>query len=136
MSIQVTCGYCREDAELVDKSEVHGKGFAGKVWLCRPCKAWVPAHPDSPEHKPIGTLAKSHLRAKRVHALFEFDRVWRLIAGTYAWSENRARQAAYGWLASEMHIHARGCNIHAFDEVRTQIVIDICSAVAAGKVAA
>jgi hypothetical protein len=130
--VTVQCGYCTEDAELVDKREVYQQGFDGKVWLCRPCRAWVPAHKEFP-HRPKGTLAKSLLRAKRLKAYCLFEQVWRGVAARKGWDEDRARSAGYHWLASEMGISATACNISAFDEVRTQIVIDICSAVVEKK---
>lgn len=133
MSVQVVCDYCHEDAELVDKSEVYRQGFGGKVWLCRPCRAWVPAHPDSPVHKPVGRLAKATLRAKRLKAYVLFDQLWRATARLSGWEEHKARHAAYLWLAEEMGITPANCHIGRFDEAATQVVIDICSAVAMRK---
>lgn len=137
MSLQVVCNYCREDAELVEKETVYSQGYGGKVWLCRPCRAWVGADSTSPVFAPLGTLAKSQLRAKRVHALAEFDRVWRLFATKYyGWSGKKARSLTYGWLARQMCIPLHECNIYAFDEVKTQIAIEICKAVQIVQVAA
>ena len=119
------CPYCHEDAELVDKREVYLQGFGGRVWLCKPCRAWVPAHKDPP-HRPMGTLAKSELRAKRLKAYCLFDQMWRGVATRKGWDDNRARSAGYYWLAEQMGIDPKECNISAFDLVKAQVVIDIC----------
>jgi hypothetical protein len=127
MSLRVVCNYCQQDAELVEKLGA----LEQMVWLCRPCKAWVPAQRNS---LPFGILAKSRLRQKRTHALYEFDRVRKLFVARYGWS--KAHRMTRGWVALEMGIHEAQFNIYAFDEVRTQIVIEICRAVQIVRVAA
>lgn len=132
MSIRVVCNYCRGDAELVDKCE----GYGGKVWLCRPCRAWVPASSISPTSSPLGTLAKPHLRGKRTHALRELAYLRKFVAAKNGWRTREATNPVRSWLALEMRISEAECNIYAFDEVKTQIVIDICRNVQVVKVAA
>lgn len=131
--IPPVCPYCEEDAELTDKGFVYKAHHDGLIWICKPCRAWVPVHRNSPVHAPLGRLANRDLRAKRVKASFYFDRVWQLMAKQYGWSANKARQAAYAWLAREMCIPHQDCNLYAFDEAATQVVIDICSAVGVKK---
>lgn len=125
MIVTVTCPYC-------DKPAIYGDG----KWSCRPCKAWVRAYSSSPTHRPEGRLAKERLRGMRLNARKSFERLWRTDFNYRGWPRQRARDAAYSWLAQEMGIDHRDCHIGFFDEVKTQIVIDICSAVGAKKKAA
>jgi hypothetical protein len=129
---RVHCPYCHEDAELVDKREVYWQGVGALVWLCRPCRAWVPARKEFP-FRPIGTLADPALRAQRQKAFYLFESLWRSVKQTKGWSNERARNAGYSWLASEMGILPAKCRIEYFGRVQTQIVIDICSAVGGKK---
>ena len=93
----------------------------------------MPIHPGSPVHAPLGRLANHTLRAMRVKAIYYFDQVWKQMAERRGWTPNQARGMAYGWLAREMGIPSSECNLYAFDEVRIQVVIDICSAVGMKK---
>jgi zinc-finger-containing domain len=115
------CPYCGQDAELTDKHFVAAHGCEGLVWWCRPCKAWAKAYPNSPTHKPMGRLANHALRVLHIRAWFEFRDVWQ----AFNWTQHKAQL----WLAGELGIQPQYCQIGFFDEVMSQRVIDLCSAV-------
>lgn len=72
--VLVTCPYCDGPAVLVDSAEVYGRSY-GKMWLCRPCKAYVGVHKGT--DKPLGTLANAELREWRKRAHAAFDLLWK-----------------------------------------------------------
>ncbi len=71
---EFACNYCNRNAVLVDSAEVYGRSYGGQVWYCRPCSAWVGAHPGG---GPKGTLAKAELRRLRMQFHAAFDRLWK-----------------------------------------------------------
>lgn len=58
------CPYCDNESELVDSEVVYGKSY-GMMFLCSPCDAYVGCHKDSPNNRPLGTLANRSLRSLR-----------------------------------------------------------------------
>lgn len=178
------CPYCQKDAVLRSKAFYYDGTRDGMVWACTTCKAWVDVYPESTIYKPAGRLAKERLQGMRIKAYHLFDRLWRTAAERNGWSDNRARNACYRWLAEQIQASVQPldreieelktqrlplaadfnraserlkehdafierkekarcmllgdsrspqCNISAFDEAATQVVIDICSAVGVKK---
>lgn len=123
--VEVSCPYCTQLAELVDGAEV-GRMRLGMVWLCRPCDAWVPCHPDSATYKPLGRLAKRELRTLRVIAGKAFDRIWVAGVKIHGWSGTKARKTAYRWLAKEMGVSPFACQLGYFDEEQMRQAIGLC----------
>ena len=113
----VLCSYCARPAVLVDSAEVHSRSY-GKVWLCRPCNAWVGVHPGTT--KPLGRLANATLRRLKIKAHDAFDPHWK--------ADPTQRQFAYSALAYVLGIPLDGCHIGEFDEAMCQRVIDACNA--------
>jgi len=60
------CDYCQGPTEFVDDSEVYERSYGRKVYLCRPCNAWVGVHKGTT--RPLGRLAKSELRKMKIQA--------------------------------------------------------------------
>jgi hypothetical protein len=69
-----SCTYCGANAVLTPSEEVYGRSYGCEVWYCKPCGAWVGAHPDG---KPKGTLANAELRRLRTEFHHRFDRLWK-----------------------------------------------------------
>lgn len=55
-----SCPYCGAPTQFVDDSEIYGRSFGGKCYICRPCQAWVGCHKDS--DKALGRIANKTLR--------------------------------------------------------------------------
>ncbi|WP_298128442.1 zinc-finger-containing protein [Ferrovum sp.] len=109
----VECPYCDNQAELVQGKEIYpypGSPQNGMYWLCRPCKAWVGTHKNSPRFAPKGSLANAELRRARQEAHAAFDVIW---------TENlMSRAEAYAWLARELGVQVKRCHIGFFDVVQ------------------
>lgn len=111
----VDCPYCHKHAELVDGTVIypHRPDLEDrKFWLCRPCRAYVGTHRDSPDHKPLGRLADATLRVwkQRVHEVF--DPLWK------GEEKKMKRSEAYAVLAARMGIQIDECHIGMFDVER------------------
>lgn len=127
--IDVVCPYCDRSAVLVDDAEVYQMSYGGKVWLCRPCNAWVGCHRNSPRHAALGRLADKDLRQLKIQAHALFDPIWEAAMRHRKWGKTRARRAAYEWLAGEMGIYITDCHIGMFDEQQCRRAIDVCGKV-------
>ena len=122
--MNVTCPYCKRDAELVRGCKVypHRPDLAHKkYWRCVPCDAYVGCHPRSKRHghngdEPMGRLANVELRRAKQRAHAVFDPFWK--------SRDMKRTEAYAWLAEQMGVSAANCHIGMFD-------VDGCRAVVA-----
>lgn len=122
----VTCPYCTEPAVLVDSKVVTSNSFGTKVWLCQPCKAWVWVHPGAETNAPMGRLANEELRCLKVRAQVVFNQMWHRGRSLLGVTADAARKAAYHWLAEQMGISVRNCQIGFLDEEQTKQVIEIC----------
>lgn len=74
----VNCSYCNQKAQLLSGDQVYnGRWDLANKWfyVCKPCDARVGCHPKT--KKPLGTLAKKHLRDLRMQAHDAFDVIWR-----------------------------------------------------------
>lgn len=115
---KVMCPYCDELAKLVDSEEVYyGRSYDQKMYLCRPCKAWVGCHKGT--ETPLGRLANAELRGWKMAAHKAFDLKWR---------DNKSftRRQAYQWLADKLGISGKGCHIGEFDLYHCKEVVRIC----------
>jgi hypothetical protein len=121
----VLCPYCDAMAELVDDTQVYQRSYSGKVWLCRPCKAWVGCHKNSKNHIPLGRLATAELRRLKIEAHDLFDPLWRAAIRLRGWSQAHARGKAYSWLAQKMGIPREECHIGMFNEERVKLAISV-----------
>lgn len=116
--MNVRCDYCGRRAELVDSKVIYGKDYGHKVYLCRPCMAYVGCHKGTT--KPLGRLANAELREwkKRAHAAF--DPLWQY--GRF----KGYRNAAYAWLADRMGLPVKETHIGIFDVSQCKRVVAIC----------
>jgi len=114
----VYCPYCGQRAEYVDSAEVyHGHSY-GMCYLCRPCNAYVGVHKGT--DKPLGRLANAELRVWKRAAHDAFDPLWQ--SGQF----RGRRNAAYSWLADQMHLPIEKTHIGMFDVRQCKAAIRIC----------
>lgn len=134
MLANVYCPYCSEKAALVFGTEIYGEKVGPEAalrqyWLCRPCDAYVGVHATSHHRYPLGRLANAELRQLRIEAHQHFDPLWEAMMSYRGWSRNRARTAAYAWLAKELNISIDHAHMGWFDADMCRRVIQICSRV-------
>lgn len=99
----ITCPYCRNPAHLAESAEVYGGRDFGKIWICRPCGAYVGTHRNDPNHRPLGRLANAELRFWKIKAHAAFDPLWKT-GGMSRGAAYRLMQEAMGMTAQEAHI--------------------------------
>jgi hypothetical protein len=119
------CTYCEEPAEFWPSSAAlyNGRDY-GPVWVCEACQAWVGCHPGG--KLPLGILADKELRQAKMAAHAAFDRLWRAKARKEGCSHNRARGAAYAWLAQQLGIDPLYCHIGMMNVERCRKVVELC----------
>ena len=123
------CPYCGGDSILVPDSQVYARSYGSFVYLCEPCRAWVGVHRGTDPPRPLGRLANTELRALKIQAHAQFDRLWLAAARLRHWSKGKSRRLGYTWLATEMGVDRKKCHIGYFDVKQTKRVIEICSAI-------
>lgn len=123
--IMMICGYCQNEAELVDGSVIYPHleyFYSLNFWRCVECDAHVGCYKNT--KIPRGTLANKELRIWRQMAYLNFDRLWKKRNGHIP---SMNQQEAYKWLAKEMNIFIGICNIDFFDIIQCREVINIMS---------
>ncbi len=81
------------------------------------CDAYVAAHRKS--KLPMGTLANSDLRHKRIEAHKAFDWMWR--------SGLMSKQQAYKWMQAKLALNEKQAHIAMFSEYMCDQLIAICT---------
>jgi len=111
----VTCQYCHREAALTTGAEVyprHPHLAEKKVWMCRPCEAWVGCHEGT--DRPLGQLGDGKLRAAREAGHRAFDPLWQHMWHVNGGDKIDARNIAYGWLAEQLGIVPADCRFAGF----------------------
>ena len=119
----ILCDYCSRPTERVTGDVIypHRPDLSEKRFIrCRPCRAYVGCHVGS--GKPFGRLADADLRKWKIRAHAAMDPLWQ----SYHTGRGRARQAVYGFIASQLGIRKRDCHIGRFDAEQCKNVIEIC----------
>ncbi len=104
--LKVICPYCGREAQLQNKSFVHGKSTVGggKLYVCSgypKCDSYVSAHSSSNE--PQGTLANKALRVKRIETHKVFNEII---------SKNiMAKREAYIWFGCKLELNSNTAHI-------------------------
>ena len=80
--MKIFCNECNKevDANLVTGDNVYPHRqdlYNLHFWVCPNCSAFVGTHKNSPDHKPLGTLAGPNLRKWRNWVHFNIDSYWR-----------------------------------------------------------
>lgn len=121
----VICCYCGDRAKLVTGAELYGAARCRPefeknwYWSCRPCKAYVGTHRNSPDFAPMGIIADQARRHARQSAHEAFDPIFK--------SGLLARRAAYDWLARMMGMPVERCHIAMFNEEQCTEVLRVCA---------
>lgn len=115
VKIPTICPYCAGKVIFTDSAGLyHGKSY-GMIYLCTNCNASVGVHRGT--NKPLGTLANSALKLKRMEAHTIFDGWWK--------SCHLHRSETYEWLAGEMKLPVYQTHIGQFDMAQCEQVIQI-----------
>lgn len=123
------CDACQKYARLVRGKDVYPHRVdlqALHFWRCDGCGSYVGVHKNSDRYAPLGTLADAATRRARKAAHAVFDPLWRRAMDSRGWGKNKAREAAYQWLAKEMKIQPHKCHISMFTTEQCARVVKIC----------
>lgn len=101
-----SCPYCGSPTQLVDDTEIYGRSYGSKCYVCRPCGAWVGCHKGT--DKALGRVANAELRALKNEAHRYFDRLWK---DGYV-----SRKVAYEMLSNAFRLPKEHTHIGMFDE--------------------
>lgn len=121
---QTHCPYCGAQAILRPANWVHGNSKQSKgkhLYVCRnwpKCDSYVAVHEK--DLTPMGTLANSELRHKRIlahKALEKYQKITRM-----------DRWATYLWLEGKLGLDQRSTHIALFSEEICDEVILLCQA--------
>ena len=120
---KIFCPYCGAQAILRPASWVHGKSLQSQgkhLYVCcnwPKCDSYVAAHEY--DLTPMGTLANSELRHKRIlahKALEKYQKITRM-----------DRWATYLWLEGKLGYDAQSTHIGLFSEKTCDEVIALCN---------
>lgn len=71
----LSCPYCGAPTKLVDDSQIYGRSYGSKCYICEPCGAWVGCHRNT--DKALGRIANRELRQWKHQAHEAFDPLWK-----------------------------------------------------------
>lgn len=120
--VNIKCPYCGSRALLRPASVVYGEKAADPAapyYVCArfpACDAYVAAHKKN--CLPMGTLANSELRRKRIQAHAALDRLWE--------SGLMSKKQAYLWIQVELGLPEQEAHIGRFSTFRCEQVIQLC----------
>ncbi len=120
---RIYCPYCGAQAKLRPASVVYKENTIvhdAFLYVCDRyprCDAYVSAHRDT--KRPMGTLANSELRNKRIRAHKVFDRVWK--------SGLMTKWQAYKWLQATFGLDEDEAHIAMFSEYMCERLIRECT---------
>lgn len=125
---KIYCPYCGAEAKLRTASVVYKENTIDEtayLFVCDrypKCDSYVSAHRDS--KRPMGTLANSELRNRRILAHHALARLW----------ENgiMSKEQAYKWLQVQFGLDKDHAHIGLFNEYMCDRVIDKCNEVCNG----
>lgn len=120
--ITVRCPYCGAKATKHPATYVYGDHTVAKydVYVCDrypACDSYVAAHEKT--GLPMGSLANSELRHKRILAHKAFDKLWK--------SELMTKAQAYRWMQMALGLPDKYAHIAMFNEYRCEQLIQVCS---------
>lgn len=121
--VNIKCPYCGSQALPRPASVVYGPKASDSTapyYVCARfpvCNAYVAAHKDT--RLPMGTLADSALRRKRIDAHRAFSRLWE--------DGLMTKKQAYLWLQAKLGLPAEEAHIGKFFLFRCEEVIRLCN---------
>lgn len=110
-----SCPYCGSPTKLVDDTEIYGRSYGTKCYVCKPCGAWVGCHKNS--DKALGRVANKELRQLKHQAHEAFDPLWK--------DGYLPRTAAYEVLSVAFGLPIEQTHIGMFDEDLCRKVISL-----------
>lgn len=111
----LSCPYCGRPTSLIDDTEIYGRSYGSKCYICKPCGAWVGCHKGT--DKALGRVANKELREMKHKAHEAFDPLWK--------NGYLPRRAAYEILSIAFGLPVSQTHIGMFDEKQCQKVINI-----------
>lgn len=117
------CPYCGAEAVLRHASTVYGENTLDEssyLFVCSGypiCDSYVNAHRDS--KRPMGTLANSELRNKRILAHHALAKLWQ--------SGRMTKSQAYWWLQIKLGLDEKHTHIGYFNNSMCDRVIKVCN---------
>lgn len=115
VKIPTICPYCGGKVIFTDSAVLYGGKSYGDIYLCTNCNASVGVHKGT--KKPLGTLANSALKLKRMETHRVFDGWWK--------AQGITRSEGYGWLAEQMKLPVYLTHIGQFDMAQCEQVIQL-----------
>lgn len=128
------CPYCGEKSEIIESKELYGKDY-GKMYICKPCDAYVGTHKIYSIPVALGRLANKELREAKKLAHGFFDQLWKTQKGIAKMTDwfnqledkpvkfHSFRQRAYLWLSKVMDKPLSHTHIGMFDMEECDYVI-------------
>lgn len=119
---QIYCPYCGASAVFRPASTVHGADTIDRksyLYLCSnwpACDAYVSAHKT--DRRPMGTLANSRLRHKRILAHHALEKLRK--------ERHMDKWASYIWLQINLGLDERHAHIGMFSEQQCNRLISLC----------
>ena len=98
---------------LVDDTEIYGRSYGTKSYICKPCGAWVGCHKGTT--KALGRIANKELRELKHQAHEAFDPIWK--------DGHLTRTAAYEVLSTAFGLPPEQTHIGMFNEEMCRKVI-------------
>jgi len=120
------CRYCQQAAKLLNIGDA-GYPYRldyGPTWTCVPCQAWVGCHKGT--KNALGGLANAELRIAKQAAHAAFDPLWQAKIRKEGCSKNKARNAGYAWLATQLGIPVERTHIGYMNLEECRKVAEIC----------
>ncbi|WP_304647409.1 zinc-finger-containing protein [uncultured Duncaniella sp.] len=114
-----SCPYCGAPTKLVDDSEIYGRSYGSKCYVCKPCDAWVGCHKGTDTS--LGRIAGKELRQLKHLAYESFDRIWK--------EGHTSRKGAYEILSTALGLPIEQTHIGMFDEDMCRKVISLSNTV-------
>lgn len=98
--------YCGAPTKLIDDSQIYGRSYGAKCYICKRCDAWVGCHKGT--NKALGRVANKNLRRLKHQAHEAFDPIWK--------EGYLPRTAAYEALSIAFKLPMKQTHIGMFDE--------------------
>lgn len=110
-----SCPYCGAPTQLVDDTDIYGRSYGTKCYVCRPCGARVGCHKGT--DRALGRIADKRLRELKHDAHEAFDPIWK--------EGYLPRSAAYEVLSAAFHLSPEHTHIGMFNEDMCRKVIKL-----------
>ncbi len=117
---KIVCPYCGSVAVLRDGKYVYGDRTKGeRLYVCSNypnCDSYVGVHKGT--SIPLGMLANSELRNKRIRAHKLFDSIWK--------NKLMSKKEAYRWMEYFMGVSENDAHIGKFSDYRCEELMKKC----------